>query len=163
MRRLPACSIPLRNVDFELRFVSRFLPLSQAEAEVQLRKLEKQILTTEVSFGGMLAHVFGGGPSRVRSNSGAELFAKDTDAARQENFTDVVRFGRWTACVVVWAHDLRRAEPPHASRGANHPWDRPGLPLGDAERHRRLVWDHAGALGSQRHSTDHPHAEQGPA
>jgi type IV secretion/conjugal transfer VirB4 family ATPase len=97
---------PLRNVDFELRFVSRFLPLSQAEAEVQLRKLEKQILTTEVSFGGMLAHVLGGGASRVRSNSGAELFAKDTDAARQENFTDVVRFGRWTACVVVWAHEL---------------------------------------------------------
>jgi type IV secretion/conjugal transfer VirB4 family ATPase len=97
---------PLRNVDFELRFMSRSLPLSQAEAEVQLRKLEKQILTTEVSIGGMLAHAFGGGPSRVRSNAGAELFAKDTDAARQENFTDVVRFGRWTACVVVWSHDL---------------------------------------------------------
>jgi type IV secretion system protein TrbE len=93
-------------VDFELRFMSRFLPLSQVEAEAQLRKLEKQILTTEVSIGGMLAHAFGGGPSRVRSNAGAELFAKDTDAARQENFTDVVRFGRWTACVVVWSHDL---------------------------------------------------------
>jgi len=96
---------PLRNVDFELRFMSRFLPLSQPEAEAQLRKLEKQWLTTEVSFGGMLSHVLGGGQTRVRGSHG-ELWAKDADAARQENFTDVVRFGRWTACVVVWSHDM---------------------------------------------------------
>jgi type IV secretory pathway VirB4 component len=100
---------PLRNLDFSLRFVTRFLPLDQVEAEKVLKKIEKQWLTTEVTIGSMLAQVLRGATPRVRGSQG-ELWARDADAARQENFTATVQFGQWTGAVCVWSRNLWELE-----------------------------------------------------
>ena len=97
----------LNRLDFEYRWVTRFVFLDKLEAEKQLRGFWQRWLSARQSFIALMREAITGQGSAIQ-NTDALNKAADADAALQELSGDHVSFGYFTQVIVLLDQDLKR-------------------------------------------------------
>lgn len=96
----------LNRLDFEYRWVTRFIFLDKTEAEKLLRGFWQRWLSGRQSFVALMREAITGQGSAIQ-NTDALNKSADADAALQELSGDLVSFGYFTQCVVLMDRDLK--------------------------------------------------------
>jgi type IV secretion system protein VirB4 len=96
----------LNRLDFEYRWVTRFIFLDKGEAEKLLRGFWQRWLSGRQSFVALMREAITGQGSAIQ-NTDALNKSADADAALQELSGDLVSFGYFTQCVVLLDRDLK--------------------------------------------------------
>jgi type IV secretion/conjugal transfer VirB4 family ATPase len=96
----------LNRLDFEYRWVTRFIFLEKTEAEKLLRGFWQRWLSGRQSFVALMREAITGQGSAIQ-NTDALNKSADADAALQELSGDLVSFGYYTQCVVLLDRDLK--------------------------------------------------------
>jgi type IV secretion/conjugal transfer VirB4 family ATPase len=104
----PGSSVPgilnsLNRLNFEYRWVTRFIPMDKLEAQAELKKYRKNWFAKRQ---GAIAAM----TESAMVDNDAVNKSIDADAALQEVSADVVSYGHFTACVVVCDQELHKAE-----------------------------------------------------
>ena len=97
----------LNRLDFEYRWVTRFIFLDKIEAERQLRGYWQRWLSARQSFVALLREAVTGVGTAIQ-NTDALNRAADADAALQELSGDFVAYGYFTQVLVLLDTDLKR-------------------------------------------------------
>ena len=97
----------LNRLDFEYRWVTRFVFLDKTEAEKQLRGYWQRWLSARQSFMALIREAITGTGSAIQ-NTDALNRASDADAALQELSGDLVAYGYFTQVIVLLDRDLKR-------------------------------------------------------
>jgi type IV secretion system protein VirB4 len=96
----------LNRLDFEYRWVTRFIFLDKGEAEKLLRGFWQRWLSGRQSFIALMREAITGQGSAIQ-NTDALNKSADADAALQELSGDLVSFGYFTQCIVLMDRDLK--------------------------------------------------------
>jgi type IV secretion system protein VirB4 len=96
----------LNRLDFEYRWVTRFIFLDKGEAEKLLRGFWQRWLSGRQSFIALMREAITGQGSAIQ-NTDALNKSADADAALQELSGDLVSFGYFTQCIVLMDPDLK--------------------------------------------------------
>lgn len=99
----------LNHLDFEYRWVSRFLPLDKIDAEKEIANEQRRWWSKRKSVFQLVQETITGNETALVDND-AHNKAADADLARQCIAADMVSFGYFTPCIVVWDRDLTRLE-----------------------------------------------------
>ena len=99
----------LNKLNFEYRWVTRFLPLDKKDALSELGKYRRQWFAKRKGIATMLKETITQTESAI-VDSDASNKAADADAALQEVADDLVSYGYFTAAVVVLDKDYLQAE-----------------------------------------------------
>ncbi|MGE5607303.1 MAG: hypothetical protein ACM3YE_16635 [Bacteroidota bacterium] len=120
----PGTSIPglldnLNWLNFEYRWVSRYIPLDKIDAQKELRQYRKNWYANRQGAFQMVKEIITGSQSAMVNN---DALAKSTDAdeALQEVDADYVSYGYFTATVTVWDTDLKTVEKKVNAVEKNH-------------------------------------------
>jgi type IV secretion/conjugal transfer VirB4 family ATPase len=97
----------LNRLDFEYRWVTRFIFLDKVDAEKQLRGYWQRWLSARQSLIALLREAITGTGSAIQ-NTDALNRAADADAALQELSGDLVAYGYFTQVIVLLDTDLKR-------------------------------------------------------
>jgi type IV secretion/conjugal transfer VirB4 family ATPase len=97
----------LNRLDFEYRWVTRFIFLDKTDAEKQLRGYWQRWLSARQSFLALMREAITGAGSAIQ-NTDALNRAADADAALQELSGDLVAYGYFTQSIVLLDRDLKR-------------------------------------------------------
>jgi len=97
----------LNRLDFEYRWVTRFIFLDKTDAEKQLRGYWQRWLSARQSFIALMREAITGSGSAIQ-NTDALNRAADADAALQELSGDLVACGYFTQVIVLLDTDLKR-------------------------------------------------------
>jgi type IV secretion system protein VirB4 len=98
----------INQLGFEYRFMTRFVCMDKADAEVEIIKLQKYHEQQAYSVGGLMKEVLMGETPKPR-NPAAAIKSDETKAALAELANDTAAFGLCTATVVTWHSDPIRA------------------------------------------------------
>jgi type IV secretion system protein VirB4 len=96
----------LNRLDFEYRWVTRFIFLDKGEAEKALRGFWQRWLSGRQSFVALMREAITGQGSAIQ-NTDALNKATDADAALQELSGDLVAYGYFTQCIVLLDRDVK--------------------------------------------------------
>jgi type IV secretion system protein TrbE len=97
----------LNRLDFQYRWVTRFIFLDKGDAEKQLRGYWQRWLSARQSFIALLREAVTGSGSAIQ-NTDALNRAADADAALQELSGDLVAYGYFTQSIVLLDTDPKR-------------------------------------------------------
>jgi type IV secretion/conjugal transfer VirB4 family ATPase len=97
----------LNRLDFQYRWVTRFIFIDKGDAEKQLRGYWQRWLSARQSFIALLREAVTGTGSAIQ-NTDALNRAADADAALQELSGDLVAYGYFTQSIVLLDTDLKR-------------------------------------------------------
>src|SRR5450631_1212750 len=97
----------LNRLDFEYRWVTRFIVLDKLDAERQLKGFWQRWLSARQSFVALIREAITGVGSAIQ-NTDALNRAADTDAALQELSGDLVAYGYFTQSIVLIDPDPKR-------------------------------------------------------
>ena len=97
----------LNRLDFEYRWVTRFVFLDKLDAEKQLRGYWQRWLSARQSFLALFREAITGHGSAIQ-NTDALTRAADADSALQELSGDLVAYGHFTQVIVLLDEDLKR-------------------------------------------------------
>src|SRR5450631_2039864 len=97
----------LNRLDFQYRWVTRFIFLDKTDAEKQLRGYWQRWLSARHSFVALMREAITGAGSAIQ-NTDALNRAADADAALQELSGDLVAYGYFTQSIVLLDTDLKR-------------------------------------------------------
>ena len=97
----------LNRLDFEYRWVTRFIVLDKLDAERQLRGFWQRWLSARQSFVALIREAITGVGSAIQ-NTDALHRAADADAALQELSGDLVAYGYFTQSIVLLDPDPKR-------------------------------------------------------
>jgi type IV secretion/conjugal transfer VirB4 family ATPase len=97
----------LNRLDFQYRWVTRFIFLDKTDAEKQLRGYWQRWLSARQSFVALMREAITGAGSAIQ-NTDALNRAADADAALQELSGDLVAYGYFTQSIVLLDTDLKR-------------------------------------------------------
>jgi type IV secretion/conjugal transfer VirB4 family ATPase len=97
----------LNRLDFDYRWVTRFIFLDKVDAEKQLRGYWQRWLSARQSFVALMREAITGAGSAIQ-NTDALNRAADADAALQELSGDLVAYGYFTQVIVLLDTDLKR-------------------------------------------------------
>ena len=96
----------LNRLDFEYRWVTRFIFLDKTDAEKQLRGYWQRWLSARQSFVALMREAITGTGSAIQ-NTDALNRAADADQALQELSGDLIAFGYFTQSIVLLDKDLK--------------------------------------------------------
>jgi len=110
----PGTSIPgildnLNRLNFEYRWVTRFLPLDKKDALTEIGKYRRQWFAKRKGVMTLIKETITQTESVMVDNDAVNK-ANDADAALQEVSDDVVSYGYFTATITVWDKDYTLAE-----------------------------------------------------
>jgi type IV secretion/conjugal transfer VirB4 family ATPase len=110
----PGTSIPgildnLNRLNFEYRWVTRFLPLDKKDALAEIGKFRRQWFAKRKGVMTLIKETITQTESAMVDNDAVNK-ANDADAALQEVSDDVVSYGYFTATITVWDKDYTLAE-----------------------------------------------------
>jgi type IV secretion/conjugal transfer VirB4 family ATPase len=110
----PGASIPgildnLNLLNFEYRWMTRYLPLDKTDAQKELKQYRKQWFASRQGAVQMIKEAFTGSRSAMVNND-ALTRSSDADEALQELDADYVNYGYFTATVTVWDRDPKMVE-----------------------------------------------------
>lgn len=110
----PGSSVPgmldnLNRLNFEYRWVSRFLPLDKNDAISEIKKMRRNWFAKRKGILTLLREVITKEESALVDNDAVNK-ANDADAALQMVSDDVVGLGYYTASIVVWDADKTTVE-----------------------------------------------------
>ena len=97
----------LNRLDFDYRWVTRFIFLDKTDAERQLRGYWQRWLSARQSFIALIREAVTGTGTAIQ-NTDALNRAADADAALQELSGDLVAYGYFTQSIVLLDRDLKR-------------------------------------------------------
>src|SRR5450631_2993957 len=97
----------LNRLDFQYRWVTRFIVLDKLDAERQLKGFWQRWLSARQSFVALIREAITGVGSAIQ-NTDALNRAADADAALQELSGDLVAYGYFTQSIVLLDTDLKR-------------------------------------------------------
>lgn len=114
LRHFPNASFPgilddLNRLNFEYRYVNRFIALDKLDAMAVTRRYFKRWFQKRKGLGAIVSEIFSHRESPV-VNVEAEEKAKDAEAARLETEQELVSQGYFSSVVVVWDTDIERVE-----------------------------------------------------
>lgn len=110
----PGSSIPgildnLNRLNFEYRWVTRFIPLDKVDAIKEVNRYRKQWFAKRKGVMTLIRETVSQSQSAM-VDSDALNKSLDSDAAAQELGDDLVSYGYFTATVVIWDEDALTAE-----------------------------------------------------
>ena len=114
IRGFPGASIPglldnLNRLNFEYRWVTRFLFLDKLDAEKELRQYKRKWFSKRKTIGTIIKEILTKEESAMTDNAAVNK-AHDADAALQELADDLVTFGYFTQTVVVSDKDYKTVQ-----------------------------------------------------
>ena len=114
VRSFPGTTVPgildeLNRLQFEYRWVSRYIAYGKQEALSELKRYQRRWYRQRQGLGSVLSEMVGGEGSALQ-NSDAVAKAQDADLALQELANDYVSFGLYTATVTVWGKTRAQAD-----------------------------------------------------
>lgn len=110
----PAETIPglfdeLNELDFEYRWVTRFLALDKEEAIQETSRYRRMWNSKKKTISGMIKEIFTGVES-LHEDAAAAAKTNDTEAALYEINTDIANYGYFTSCLVILDEDEKEVE-----------------------------------------------------
>lgn len=114
VQSFPSTSVPgilgaLNQLQFEYRWVTRYMAYDKQEALGELKKYQKRWYSQRKGIGSVISEMVGGGGSALQ-NTDAVRKAEDVDAAIQEVQNDYVSIGEFTASVTLWGDTREQAD-----------------------------------------------------
>ena len=108
-RTFPGLLDKLNHLDFEYRWVSRFLPLDKIDAEKEIANNQRRWWSKRKSVFQLVQENITGNETSLVDNDAANK-ADDADVARQVLADDLVSFGYYTPVLIVWDRDIQSLE-----------------------------------------------------
>lgn len=99
----------LNRLPFEYRWSTRFIPLDPRDAEKRLNVYRRNWFQKRHGLMGLIKGAAGGG-EQTWTNGDAVRMAQDADQAVNENSEGAVRYGYYSATIVVMADQAREAD-----------------------------------------------------
>ena len=106
---MPGILDRLNRLPFEYRWSTRFIPLDPRDAEKRLNVFRRNWFQKRHGLVGLIKGAAGGG-EQTWANGDAVKMAQDADMAVTENSEGAVRFGYYTAVVVVMSEKPQEAD-----------------------------------------------------
>lgn len=106
---IPGLLNGLNDLSIPYRWVVRYLPLDQQEAQAHIRSIQRKWHVKRKGLRGWLSEVFFQGESVSLENTAAIEKAHDADAALQTIADGAITFGFLSLTVVVWDPDRHQA------------------------------------------------------
>jgi type IV secretion system protein TrbE len=99
----------LNKLNFEYRWVTRFLPIDKKDAIDELKRYQRKWFSKRKGLLTLIKEVVTGTESIIVDNDATNK-AMDADGALQEVSADLVSYGYFTAAAIVWDEDYNTVE-----------------------------------------------------